>query len=299
MKTILTIIWIAGIWCEDLITKEGAAQIVATGADWEVVDPDKSVFQGISKEEFAGRLQTEWPADNLLPELNSTEDEDNDSRLLQYSTVPANFDGRKEWGKCIHSGGDQVKCNGCWAFGVANHLSDRFCVMGWDVVLSVQDLLECATGNKCCQGGSAENAYKYVMKTGLVDEKCKPFDGKCNECRPKSCARYRCIQNSAWVTSDVNKAKKEIYERGPITAIYDVYADFAYYKGGIYYRTTDEKSGIHSVTLVGWGVRNGMEYWICKNSWGDDWGDKGYFMIKMGDSGINKYMTSCTPLIEE
>ena len=111
MKTILTIIWIAGIWCEDLITKEGAEQIVATGAEWEVVDPDKSVFQGISKEEFSGRLQAEWPADNLLPELNSTEDEDNDSRLLQYNTVPATFDGRKEWGKCIHSGRDQAKCS--------------------------------------------------------------------------------------------------------------------------------------------------------------------------------------------
>lgn len=311
MKVVLILFLFALVWCEDLITQEGADRIRAAGATWEIEDPDQSIFKGISVEDFASTLESSWPLETTLPELEFAQNEtfngsDGDSRLLQMGMgmnmgyrLPREFDGRKEWGKCIHSGGNQKKCNGCWAFGVANHLSDRFCIKGWDVELSPQDLLECTPGNKCCKGGSAENAYKYVMKTGIVDQGCKPFDSKCNECRPRSCTRYRCVPNSAWVTQDTMKAKREIYENGPITAIFDVYDDFAYYKGGVYYKTSTKKIGIHSAVLVGWGVdKRRNEYWICKNSWGDHWGDHGFFKIKVGDSGINSYITSCKPLID-
>lgn len=290
---------LSSILCEDLITNDGADKIRQTGATWDVVDPDQSIFKGVSKDEFASRLQSSWPNDTTLPQLEFDDNVTTDgSRLLQGYNIPTTFDGRREWGKCIHSGRDQIKCNGCWAFSVTNHLSDRFCIKGWDTILSVQDLLECTTGNKCCSGGSAQNAYNYLMQTGVVDEGCKPFDSRCNECRPKSCTKYKCVRNSAWVTADATKAKREIYQNGPIAAIFDVYEDFAYYNGGVYYHASGSKTGIHSVSVVGWGMQNGMQYWLCKNSWGDKWGDEGFFKIKIGDSAINSYMTSCKPQIQ-
>lgn len=70
---------------------------------------------------------------------------------------------------------------------------------------------------------------------------------------------------------------------GPVEIAYFVYDDFSAYKGGVYKKHKDAKNpGGHSVKLLGWGVENGEPYWLCANSWGPDWGDKGFFKILRG-----------------
>lgn len=35
----------------------------------------------------------------------------------------------------------------------------------------------------------------------------------------------------------------------------------------------------HAVTIVGYGMEKGYQYWLLRNSWGPNWGDGGYFKV--------------------
>lgn len=48
--------------------------------------------------------------------------------------------------------------------------------------------------------------------------------------------------------------------------------------------------GGHAIKVIGWGVEDDVEYWLCVNSWNKSWGDKGLFKILQGNCGINRQM---------
>ena len=83
--------------------------------------------------------------------------------------------------------------------------------------------------------------------------------------------------------------------KGPIDVRYSLYADFFNYKGGIYQHLYGENRGGHMVELVGFGKKEDTEYWIAKNSWGNWWGENGYFRIKIGECGIEEWARACEP----
>lgn len=224
---------------------------------------------------------------------------------LDGITIPTHYSVKEAFPNCTSPTTifDQGKCGGCWALSVAASMSDRLCQNGVDVILSPQDLLDCVGGkSKGCSGGFAEDGFDYMEDEGLRTNNCVPFhamDGYCipsGRCQTEAATegatsdKYYAGSWAQYISSRERVIQEEILARGSISAVFEVFGDFFLYKSGVYRHVSGDYSGLHAVTLVGWGESQSEgNWWLVKNSWGSDFGEKGFFRIARGieDNGCN------------
>lgn len=71
---------------------------------------------------------------------------------------------------------------------------------------------------------------------------------------------------------------------GPVAVTVQADQDvFQRYESGILNSEDCGTNINHAITAVGYGVEDGVTYYIVRNSWGTSWGDNGY--IKIAASG--------------
>ena len=95
----------------------------------------------------------------------------------------------------------------------------------------------------------------------------------------------------------VRATMAEIFARGPVAAAVNA-KPLHSYRGGIYANESDSKETTHIVSIIGWGTNEeGVKFWVCRNSWGQYWGEMGFFRIKMGENilGIESDIAWATP----
>lgn len=72
--------------------------------------------------------------------------------------------------------------------------------------------------------------------------------------------------------------------QGPVSVTVDADSTaFRNYSSGVVTGTDCGTKLDHAITAVGYGTEDGNDYYLVRNSWGSQWGDKGY--IKIGRSG--------------
>ncbi len=170
-------------------------------------------------------------------------------------------------------------CNGESLYNIANYLF-RFGTTTTDCCSGETYKTFCSSEEALSSEYKCENVQELEVKDvppcslllGIDQDVC--FDGYTAVRRYRSLVYYN-------VPKDPICIKTEIYKYGPVTSGFIVYADFLTWNGqGIYwYDKKAAKQGAHAVSIIGFGPN----YWIIRNSWGESWGDKGFFKL-----GINQ-----------
>jgi C1A family cysteine protease len=216
-------------------------------------------------------------------------------------TYPPSYDLRNVAGQNFITGiKDQGHCGSCVAFCVAATVEGTFRRQLTDPTFpadfSEAQLFYCyarSEGRRCFDpngGWWPSNAFNFFRDRGVAEETCYPYTAGDQNCT-NLCADWvhRASKLTAWHRIySTTEMKEWISKRGPLSACFSVYADFFSYTGGIYRHVSGNFEGGHCASVVGYDDAN--RFWICKNSWGPNWGESGYFRIAYGEVGIDAFM---------
>jgi len=205
-------------------------------------------------------------------------------------------------------------CGSCWAHGALSALADRMQIASDNTInLSIQYILNCGSDAGSCHGGSHTAVYEFAAHQAIPYDTCQPYqacskeskDGFCaymdttcspiNTCRTCNhdgvCSAIDEYPNAtvaeygtySYLTDGfgkvADKIKAEIYARGPVATGVNAEPLVNYLGGRVDDKNILKMMVNHVVSIVGWETdeETGDQYWIVRNSWGQYWGEMGYF----------------------
>jgi cathepsin C len=231
--------------------------------------------------------------------------------------LPASLDwGNKEGRNYLDSVITQGDCGSCYSISTLRMLSARNRVRAGNPKappFSITFPLYCSEYNQGCGGGYGFLESKWSEDVGLIPETCAPYNqmGTCqldSKCDLGS-KRYRAANHryvgGFYGATDSQLVASELAAGGPLVMSFEPKEDFMYYEKGIYQSVPNKihqewEQVDHAVLLVGYGEENGKKYWLLQNSWGTDWGEKGYFrMIRGQDESGCESIVVAAEVVEE
>jgi len=203
-------------------------------------------------------------------------------------TAPVNIDWRTKG--VITDVKNQGSCGSCWSFGTAETLESYWALAGNNLtVLSEQQILDCTPNpNGCggtggCEGGTVELAYARIqVMGGLSTEDDYPYQGEDESCINSQVIPLAKISGYVNLPSNVLMPMlNHLVNNGPMAISVDASA-WSFYGGGVFDGCDQSSPDLdHAVQLVGAGTDPSYgDYWLVRNSWGEDWGENGYIRLK-------------------
>ncbi|KAK9108935.1 hypothetical protein Sjap_016995 [Stephania japonica] len=239
--------------------------------------------------------------------------------ILPTNELPTEFDWRDHG--AVTGVKDQGSCGSCWSFSTTGALEGaNFLATGKLESLSEQQLVDCdhvirlwigalmkldsfmvAMDIKCdpeqpgscdsgCNGGLMTSALEYTLKAGgLMREEDYPYTGTDRgACKFDKSKIVASVANFSVVSLDEDQIAANLVQNGPLAiGINAVFMQT--YIGGVSCPYICGKHLDHGVLLVGYGSAGyapirfkEKPFWIIKNSWGERWGENGYYKICRG-----------------
>ncbi|KAE9600128.1 putative cathepsin F [Lupinus albus] len=214
--------------------------------------------------------------------------------ILPTNNLPGDFDWRDKG--AVTGVKDQGSCGSCWSFSTTGALEGaNFLATGKLESLSEQQLVDCdhvcdpAEAGACdagCNGGLMNTAFEYILQSGGVQrEKDYPYTGQDGKCKFDKSKIVASVSNFSVISLDEEQIAANLVQNGPLSVAINA-AYMQTYIGGVSCPYICGKHQDHGVLLVGYGAGEyapirlkKKPFWILKNSWGENWGENGYYKI--------------------
>jgi C1A family cysteine protease len=209
-----------------------------------------------------------------------------DSNLIKETRAayPSSYDGRN-CGLVTPAKQQGYYCGSCWAFAfVAAAETSLIKEYNLRLDLSEQHVISCTSLSNGCCGGDPITAGISFLELGFLPEDVQGYLESSTQCPPVkksiSCSNIPFYEGmsiklfSAMMSYHTSDIKALITNAGSAIMCFDVYDDFQSFwrwDSGIYTNSENSQRGQgHCVQVVGWDDNEAA--WLCKNSWGSNWG---------------------------
>lgn len=264
-----------------------AMQNERVGASWKAEVNQYADYTEGEKQSLFGyrRLGNWWSADRSSSSGGSSSFlQTRDAKLVAESV---------DWRGKLNSSTfvrDQGSCGSCWAVAAVGALEmhAELGTSGFARQLSFKQLVDCTPnprhcgGEGGCKGATAELAFTFVQQNGLAAAEDYTGDISSGEaCRANTSPM---IQSKGFIQLPVNEQApliEAIATKGPVVISVDA-GPWMNYAGGVFNGCNKDATINHAVLLVGYGrdATLGKDYWLIRNSWGPEWGEKGFIRLE-------------------
>ncbi|KAI6656775.1 Cathepsin L [Oopsacas minuta] len=265
-----------------------------------------TVFSDSTTDEFVKRLNF---MDDILADERLTLKEDfyidpidppvSVNETLSTDKLPLEIDWTEQ--AIVSPVKDQTTCSSCAVFASIETIESAWALKNGKLyTLAIQENLDCGPTNPCVAGSSYNYNYILLIHLGGIPMnttyKYTSTRSDCKLDKISSSDRLVSISNYWLVNYPTDGYMMSVVSKfGPVGLAINANT-LQFYESGI---IDSEVTGCsemvnHAVLLVGYGeTEDRIKFWKLKNTWGEKWGEKGYFRLIRGKNacGINRLMS--------